>query len=225
MTATAIFRYGMRLPGAGRVFYRVVLPHIRPRTGWHRPARTGCPHRAPGSFSIPQGRRMHGWAAAGDHRRSFFRRTGSGTGARHFSRRSRSVAFLFLFIVRELIRAPVGRGEVIAGSTVSQDPIIDGEGTGPDPCPRVSSGTGANARQNYSYKPVFFESGHLKQEKTVQFSGVSFIAKTGICNGPCRAMSGPENAYMAENKSGSCARQKPDEFSGKFGRSATIVGL
>ena len=210
MTATAIFRYGMRLPGAGRVFYRVVPPHIRPRTGWHRPARTGCPHRAPGSFSIPQGRRMHGWAAAGDHRRSFFRSTGSGTGARHFSRRSRSVAFLFLFIVRELIRAPVGRGEVIAGPAVSHDPIIDGEGTGQDPCPQVSSGTGANARQNYSYKPVFSESGHLKQEKTVQFSGVSFIAKTGICNAPCRAMSGPENAYMAENKSGSCARQKPD---------------
>jgi hypothetical protein len=36
----------------------------------------------------------------------------------------------------------------------------------------ISSGTGANARQNSLFKSLFFKNTRFTQEKTVQFSGL-----------------------------------------------------
>jgi hypothetical protein len=65
-----------------------------------------------------------------------------------------------------------------AGPDVSPDPVSDDKDTGADPCPELSSGNGANARQNSSLKLVFLETGHFKREKTVQFSSVLRVVKT-----------------------------------------------
>jgi len=46
-----------------------------------------------------------------------------------------------------------------------------------DPAPEISSGSGANARQNSSYKRVFWQKHDFKSEKTVQFSGFVRTAK------------------------------------------------
>jgi hypothetical protein len=72
------------------------------------------------------------------------------------------------------------------------DPFSDERVPGLDPGPNGSNGNGANARQYSSYKSVFLETGHLKQEKTVQFRSVPCIAKMGKNKWSCRAQGWPK---------------------------------
>jgi hypothetical protein len=75
------------------------------------------------------------------------------------------------------------------------DPFSDERVPGLDPGPNGSNGNGANARQYSSYKSVFLETGHLKQEKTVQFRSVPCIAKMGKNNGHAGPRDGPKRIY------------------------------
>ena len=53
-----------------------------------------------------------------------------------------------------------------------RDPFFTSESSPPEKNRLVSSGSGANTRQDSSFKLLFCQNTHFKTEKTVQFSGV-----------------------------------------------------
>ena len=60
-----------------------------------------------------------------------------------------------------------------------RDPFFTSESSQPEKNRLVSSGNGANTRQDYSLKLLFCQNIHFKSNKTVQFSGLltaSFLA-------------------------------------------------
>ena len=98
-----------------------------------------------------------------------------------------------------------GRTYVLPGSVLRRRVFIM------DPCPERSSGNGANPLHEFSFNRLFLQSGRFKQEKTVQFSRVLFIAKKGTINWSCGALKRP-GTHLLPKIEGPCTGQKPGAF-------------